>query len=396
MSNTSIHKIEDLKKGDTELLCQLLSLQSGVEPNEAWLRDQAHLITTYPPSLRRPESLLPRLVSALSLTPNKAHLCKTHKPLNAHLIRRIFLQVSAECTTRVARLSEYPMLPESVSQFLKRIQSLNSLWMSPELYRQAFNVMPHEARFKPVFGGCEACILATVGGSPQIISDLRTSMIGRKTKRGPSPRLLPLVEAWIGWSSQRDKICEESDVLAKEVRGIRRQLQLARRQLRRNIAEGIASKEPAAHGGIERDFEGDDKERTNENESIIDFYANVMSTTTLNGPQQTESLHPAFRDSIAFDPESGTFHRTGTEAPKRRPRTAYSESVYDTSTRGAPSRNDTDDPRGYSEDHARAYEELTGHSRPFEIFEDEVEEDEERQRQRQRSRERMTRMSDFL
>jgi hypothetical protein len=268
--------------------------------------------------------------------------------------------------------------------------------MSPELYRQAFKVMPHEARFEPISGGCEACILATIGGNPQIISDLRTSMIGRKKKRGPTPRLLPLVESWIGWNTQGDEICEESDELAREVRSIRRQLQQARRQLRRNMAEGIADENIKRRSSEDQfdDFKADDNEHANENDSVMDFYANILSSKNMpERPQTVESMHPAFRNSVVFDQKAGVFVHTGKAPPKPRPGTAYSASVYGQSSRSGPSRNGGERPTGYSEEHARAYEELTGRARHLATSEDEEGDDDA---ETQAAKERVTRMSDFL
>jgi hypothetical protein len=230
-------------------------------------------------------------------------------------------------------------------------------------------------------------------------------MVGRKKKRGPTPRLLPLIESWIGWNTQGDEICEESDELAREVRYIRRQLQQARRQLRRNVAEGIADdsikrrSEPRASRAESEvhsaDFEVDDTEHANENDTIADFYANIVSSTKLPERSQTvESMHPAFRNSIVFDQKAGHFVRAGGEPPRQRPDTAYSASVYGQSARSGPSRNGGGGPTGYSEEHARAYEELTGHTRRLAISEDEEEEDDNAETQA--IKERMTRMSDFL
>ncbi|TVY44636.1 hypothetical protein LOCC1_G003983 [Lachnellula occidentalis] len=375
MTSRTIRDIAELRTEDLELLAQLLSLQIGATADETWLRDQARLIAAFPPRLRRPESFLSRVGLSLPFTPDKAHLCKTHKTLQPQLIRSIFIQVTAECTTRVARLLDHPVLPENVSQFLKRIQSLNSLWMSPDFYLQAFNVNPWEARFQRLPGGCEACILAAVGGNLQSLTDLRTSMLGRKKKRGPMSRLLPLVENWIEWTGRDTEVRRESDALAREIRDIRSQLQHARRQLRRNIANGIVDQESEPEQGASPDVQslnaddGDHTEHTNEDDdfegSIIDFYANIMSTTNLvERSQHTDDLHPAFRDSIVFDPASGTFGRTVAQAPRQRAPTAYSESVYSQSTRAGPSRGHAHqtDPRGYSDHHARAYEALTGHS----------------------------------
>lgn len=234
-----------------------------------------------------------------------------------------------------------------------------------------------------------------------MISDLRTSIIGRKKKRGPIPRLLPLVESWISWNTQGDEINEESDELAREARSIRRQLQQARRQLRRNIAEGIAndntSERPEGGAPNEEhsgDFEADDKEHANDNDTVLDFYAKIMSSTNLaERPHTVESMHPAFRNSIVFDQKAGIFVRNGAKAPTQRPGTAYSASVYGKSTRSGPSRHGEEGLRGYSEEHARAYEELTGYARYLVVTEDEKEID---NAGTQRSRERVTRISDFL
>lgn len=401
MTIPSIHYIEDLSGRDCKLLTQLLAIAPGHTPGEGWLRDQAHCLTGFPQILRRPESILTRLIMALPGTPDKACLCKTHKPLNPQLIRRIFLQVSAECTTRLARLVENQLLPKDLHAFVKRLQKINSLWMSPEFYRVAFNAMPADARLERVSSGCEACIIASIGGNHQILSDLRASMLGREKKRLPMPRLLPLVEAWIDWTGRGDTIRSESHALGREIRGCRRQMQTARWQKRRKIAEGIVGDAFDSESANllddvhEEVYEIGSSEKSERDEhdfegSIIDFYANLMSRTTLDpNAHPAEDIHPVFRDSIVFSPTTGTFRREVTSPGRSQQHSVYSESNYNSSEIGAPSIRQTSEAglhRRTSEKRARAYRRLIG-------IEEELKG--RRTQHESRSGERITRWSDF-
>ncbi len=326
MSTPSIRIIENLSANEIERLTQLLSLTSRTVPSLEWLKDQEACMADIPSKLKRPGSLIPRLTMVLPFT-QKAHLCKAHKQFNAYLIRRIFLQVSAECTTRLTRLVENPYLPPNLATFVKRLQTTNSLWMSPDLYRVTFRCMPDEERFVRIPTDCEACILAAVGGDHQILSDLRTSMLGRKKKRGPEARLLKLVEEWIEWTGMGNVLRAESDNLARDVRECRRQMQMARRQKRKNLAEGIiepndlntpllqpdAAVEPYGHNGEAKDcerHEGEERDEHDPEGSIIDFYAHRISSIapTLNNAQREDSIHPAFRSSLYQSSSSASAH----------------------------------------------------------------------------------------
>ncbi|PVH86630.1 hypothetical protein DL98DRAFT_567475 [Cadophora sp. DSE1049] len=357
MAPPPISLIEDLSRNDIEKLTQLLVLSPMTpmtSPHQVWLQEQSDFIATLPPKLKRPESLLPRLAMSLPFGKQKAHLCPSHKRLNPHLIRRIFLQVSAECTTRLARLVSNPYLPTDIAVHIKALQKANSLWMSPDLYRWTFQCQPHEERFDRIASDCEACILAAVGGNIRILQELRASMLGRKKKRGTFPRLLPLVESWIKWAGAEAVVREESDRLAREIRNCRKQMQEARRQKRRNEEEGILdpppemstttasdAKSPFAdpeydhmgapppnhddaapefknpfadpvydHGSFQDKVyvyeDRDEHEHDNEPEgSIIDFYAHRLSSANLINNNTTQAqneakIHPAFKDSMVF------------------------------------------------------------------------------------------------
>jgi len=137
---TSIFFIEDLSPEDITLLTQLLANTIPTQSSTSWLRDQATAISNVPSQLLRPTTLVPRLMLKLpSSKTRSAVLCPTHEPLNPILIHYMFLQISAESTIRLSRLVNSPELaqhpmPKTVSKFIKRIQSINSLWMSTHVF----------------------------------------------------------------------------------------------------------------------------------------------------------------------------------------------------------------------------------------------------------------------
>jgi hypothetical protein len=240
-------------------------------------------------------------------------------------------------------------MDRQVREWLWRLRSLNSLWMAPGLYRTLFHAMPEDARFDRVQGGCEACILAFVGGNVQAILDLRTSLIGRK-KKGYESRLWGLVDAWTRRCREADCewIREESErvgrLVMKERRRARRRRRRARRERRRGGKGGNKTEieieietETAGVGGRDgaddvddepedeigdvapRDGKGQGEAEEHDFEgSIIDFYLDLASKSNLavnmqqnpNAAQVNEDvLHPAFRDSAVYSPISGTFRR---------------------------------------------------------------------------------------
>lgn len=246
-------------------------------------------------------------------------------------------------------LSDKEFNPE-VRAWLQRLRTLNSLWLSPDLYRTFSRSTPGDKRFERVESGCEACILAAVGGNVQAILDLRTSMIGRK-KRGHESRLWGLVDAWTRRFGERAEwIRGESErvgrAVVKERRRVRRRRRKGRQERRLERKKGGTAKTEsqggaAAVGGgdgaddvddepeytigdvASRDGQGDREAEERDLEgSIIDYYRGLASESNLavNVPQNLHSghhgarvdedaLHPAFRDSVAYSPTSGTFHR---------------------------------------------------------------------------------------
>lgn len=337
----SVRFIEDLTGKETEHLAQLLTLGWRNTPSLQWLSEQENAVSHLPSSLRKP-GILGQFAMTLPKSPQKAVLCPAHKGLNPLLIHRFFFQLSAECTTRLTRLEENPQPPPNVDAFLKRIHRINSLWFSPFIYRQLFKLSEKEECHEIIKGGCEACILSVVGADMKMLCDLRASMLGRRKKSHPRPRLLRIVDAWIDETGHGLDIRKDSTELGKEIRECRRQMQNARRQTRRNVKDGnvdkgrdedqqlLPNESHEEEATPEDAFELDGKEKDANAEgyfesSILDYYTgnldsnmNPASRTRVPTLVPEDSCHPAFRDSMmTFDENTGTFslRDTSTSAP---------------------------------------------------------------------------------
>jgi hypothetical protein len=356
----SVKFIEDLSSRDTEKLAKVLSLGWRTKISLQWLSEQNAVIKLLPSRLRKPDGIFSKMAMSLPRAPQKAVLCDSHKGLNPLLIRRFFFQLSAECTVRLARLDESSHLPPNVATFLKRIHGINSLWFSSGIYRSLFNLVDDEKCHEMVPGCCEACILSVVGTNHEMLRDLRASMLGRRKKGLPVPRFLKIVDAWVEGTGHGIDIRKDSDILEKEIRECRRQLQKARRQRRRNIREGIFDSIPEEQQPLlnepyeeeampEERFEIDGKEKDEDAEhyfgtSILDYYTGGLrsSTNQSRAPTPTpksEDIHPAFRTGIrdsmmSFDPPTGTFKRRDT-APSPPSKAAADRDSWETDVRSS-------------------------------------------------------------
>lgn len=324
--------IQELSLDDLHKLTHLLSLRPSTSPSphETWLQDQAQRILNLPPALQKSPSLLSRLATSLPLSPSKAYLCAAHRALNPYVIHHAFLLICAECTTRLARLVERSVfLPARISEFVDRLHGVNALWMVPGVYYLAFGEV--SIGRERMASGCEACVLAAVGGDDAALSDLRAALVGRRKRNRPVAELLPLVEAWIGCSHRSEEIYAESNVLGAEILRCRREMQKARRWEKRSVAGWVMDKEALSEsmtlvcggsGGGERDdhdFE----------ESIINFYANRLSITSLiSGPLRANDIDPALRNLRPFPPIIRAIRRAWIELRRPSWHTAYSESIY--------------------------------------------------------------------
>ncbi|KIN06047.1 hypothetical protein OIDMADRAFT_49543 [Oidiodendron maius Zn] len=322
--------IEGLSQEDLHKLAHLLSLTTDTLSQEEWLRNQAQYISTLSPTLQKCPSLLSRLTTSLPLHPERAYLCTAHRALNPYLIRHIFLLICAESTIHLTRLVKKQSLSTRISEFIDRLHCINTLWMTAGLYHLAFGEIPTGSASKErIASGCEACILAAVGGDRYILSDLHASLIGRKKKRRPVAELLTLVEAWIDRMARAEEVYAQSEALGAEILRCRREMQKARRKAKTSasgesmrgmalMVEGLSKKERDVND--EHDLEG----------SIIDFYSNFLSSTILLPKSiSVEEIHPAFRSSIVVPPAAEAIRK---DLFRRSWQTTYSESIYSNST----------------------------------------------------------------
>lgn len=207
--------------------------------------------------------------------------------------------------------------------------------MTPGLYHLAFGAVPvGSARRERIRSGCEACILAAVGGDEGILSDLRASLLGRKKKRCAVEELLPLVEAWIQGTTRGDEVFVESGVLGEEILRCRREMQKARRRDRRDVLGADEGKEEVSENSTleSGDSGGPDIDEYDFEGSIINFYANLLPTRNLAlDPHPAEDMHPAFRNSVHFPSTAGAICGPVVERLRRSSQTVYSESIYSTS-----------------------------------------------------------------
>lgn len=330
-------RIEDLTRKDRRDLTKLLCRNPNENINRDWLQDQTFCLANFPKNMLRPSGIVgmvPRLVMALPWASPNAILCSTHKALNPQLIHRIFMELTAESTIYLTTLTEDEDDKDGwIQSFLYRMQKLNSLWMSPDSYRATFEAQPEDPRFEAVESGCEACIVASVGGSKTILCDLRAGMRGRRKRMTPAPLLTKLVDAWIDWNPDRSRIVRRSDELGQVIHRRRKETQRRRRARRHPSWESVETRsETVVNEDIhdvpedklvydprneeqEYDFEG----------SIIDFYAHRM-----RGSGNLAGLHPALSASTVLLTNMGTFQPAPPPLPVRtvNHKPTYIESMY--------------------------------------------------------------------
>lgn len=325
-------KLTEFTRTSLDLLTQLLALPPNTLPNDAWLHEQEKLLTNFPPCLLHPKSsgLISRVAASISsfrLGETKTILCPAHKALNPYLIRKIFLELTAESTTRMQRLvsdGAFEELPVNVREFVVRMQRLNSIWMQPDFYRQAYQVSPSEPRYQRVASGCEACILATIGGNRDIVRDLWASILGRRKKNREMKGWIDVVRAWGKWHENFEALKLESTGLGREICKCRKHLQALRRAATREQLQGTENpmgRNSEAQTLLGHDHSVGDGDVDVENE-IVDFYANMISRTSLanRSAHPAGEVHAAFCDTVTYS--GGFFHNVS------RPVEGKSASVY--------------------------------------------------------------------
>jgi hypothetical protein len=321
---TSIHWVEDLSHNDTLALTKLLRLPERSQIEENWLIGQEKKIEYLPAHLKRSRALIPRLVEKFTSPSTKGILCPSHRCLDSQLIRRLFLSVVDECTTRVRRFTDSPPSDRDIRAWWTRVKTINSLWTQPILYRYLFNANQGDPEFEYTHSECEACILATIGGNTTMLADLRICAITRRTNHGPTPRIIRILDGWLYWTGMAETIKAGSDPLYLKVRNARRGRPITQKYDSNPISETINDRRDDRRD-YKRDGRRDDRDDKGEDRTdqqipesndadIIDFYLNRLSRMSRTHQKSgrpnndsTHSLHPAFRDNIVFDASTGIY-----------------------------------------------------------------------------------------
>lgn len=357
---TQIDYVLSIDDGPLHALTDLLALppQSGIAlPSRRWLSSQSGAVPSLPKPVLRPSNLIERLAVRLSESyapealPAAAELCSAHRGLHPWVVRGVFGLVAGEVTVRCDRLRRYVSqnaeekgekseIMEVVERVLGVLSSVNALWLDEEHFTTLFGKQAGLWRkLRQVESGCEACILAAVGARGEVLVALRASLLART--RGREPRLLRVVESWIGWFEEggRDVLMRESEGMAGVVRGAMRE-----RRRRRRREKGVkdektyphgsrsSSKHHRHHGRDRRDERDERNERDSSDgrrtpagteslrsrddgspvyeEHVANWYA--RSEVQLVGEVRKRSIHPAFQPLPA--PTSQSQPRTAEES----------------------------------------------------------------------------------
>lgn len=228
-----------LTNRDVLQIMELLAMDQGMSskrPDQEWLAEQEARIPKLGETLQRPSNILDRIVSRLGDLrglSKTARLCDSHRGLNPKVIRKLMLILAAECTERTDRFRKWRRrteYPDSITAWLDRIDDATGLWIGRRAFRVVFGYERTCKADNAVKSGCEACILAAVGGRPELLADLRASMIVRRKKYADrkdrvdhkdrkEPRLFRMVESWmLGFDADcRRAIFDASEGLATEI-----------------------------------------------------------------------------------------------------------------------------------------------------------------------------------
>ncbi|KAI9845930.1 MAG: hypothetical protein M1837_004466 [Sclerophora amabilis] len=190
------------------------------------------LIEHLPKHLKAPVKWQGRIVGFLAKSIDireAAPLCKTHKSLNAQLIRSIFAAHMAEVGLRLNDLIAFPDgLTFALQGLVARLRAMHALWIPPDTYRDWFFKAPDD-RWTFQHDGCEACMLARMGSDPATVLDLRISAWSRWKKGRDPPRLYRWTDQLVERTGRLDDLESRCARDAKALRKARHAAQRAKR-----------------------------------------------------------------------------------------------------------------------------------------------------------------------
>ena len=226
---------------EVQSLCDLLTLPPNLSPSSSFFHTSQYSKLTsttqpLPPAILQPAGVFADIKKSLHLSlPIPTHLCLTHAGLNQEVIYSIYKTFEAEVVQHTKSLSRYADkhydIPTSIKAWLNRMNAMTSLWYTPnEVYRY-FPSTKNLLLLPYVESECEACTLSIVGGRPDVLFDLRASLVSRtSTKDKKVPRLLRFVEAWVEGGEHVSVMKDTSSALGAEIKVVRREQKRAHRE----------------------------------------------------------------------------------------------------------------------------------------------------------------------
>jgi hypothetical protein len=253
--------LTDKEVKEVTSLLRFDSSQNSSRKTNEWLHKQKSKVKRLKnEDLLRPDSLLHKGVMKLF---HRQTLCQAHKELDSSVIRSLLWNIAYESTTqtniyRVLRIKgklwfnierrswmteeqlklvdeEEDMINENLEEWLDLTNEITALWLGEKKYRELCGSKRRDFLPGCAKTGCDACMLAAVGGNCHYLTCLRASLLARqlyktdkqkdtKKKEADPPQLLRVIDAWIAKakdSRNTPLINDYSNELARSLAGMR-------------------------------------------------------------------------------------------------------------------------------------------------------------------------------
>ncbi|KAM0456191.1 hypothetical protein ACHAPV_007438 [Trichoderma viride] len=232
----SLNALTDKGVDEITSLLKFDSSQTSSRKTNEWLHKQESKVKRLKnQELLRPDSLLYKGVMKLF---HRQTLCQAHKELDHRVIRSLLWNIAYESTaqTNIYRVlrkkgklrfnmerhsgltkeqlklveEEEDMINDNLEEWLDLTNEITALWLGEKKYRELCGSKRRDFLPGCAKTGCEACMLAAVGGNCHYLTALRASLLARhlyktdkkkdskkKKKKVDPPSLLRVVEVWI-------------------------------------------------------------------------------------------------------------------------------------------------------------------------------------------------------
>lgn len=233
--------------------------------------------------------------------------------------------------------SHHPTAPQipSIVEWKDRIVGINSLWTERESFYHIYNAKEGDPVHRQVKNDCEACILATIGGNEQMLTDLYVSAKGRGNYDRRKPPVSYMIEGWLDAMGLLENTHIGCLDFYRTIRHERRRMQRERRAERRAnnkerptyvpdppLETPDRSRQPSQYQPSQGDVEAEDEiDAEEEKAEIIEFYARRLSAMPSQqgiGAHRNDSrlsAHPAIRAHLVYDAPTGKYSRREPEVP---------------------------------------------------------------------------------